>query len=42
MELCLEPPSDMPQVFKDCIKDLGRSEIKLVIQKFLQVIDLRS
>ncbi|KAA3488541.1 B3 domain-containing protein [Gossypium australe] len=42
MELGLEPPPDMPQVFKDCIKDLGGSEIKLIIQKFLQVTNLRS
>ncbi|KAL1059843.1 hypothetical protein V6Z11_1Z002000 [Gossypium hirsutum] len=42
MELGLEPPPDMPQAFKDCIKDLGGSEIKLIIQKFLQVTDLRS
>ncbi|KAH1031025.1 hypothetical protein J1N35_043199 [Gossypium stocksii] len=41
MEIGLEPPPDMPQVFKDCIKDLGGSEIKLIIQKFLQVTDLR-
>ncbi|KAH1030492.1 hypothetical protein J1N35_042666 [Gossypium stocksii] len=31
----LEPPPDMPQVFKDCIQDLGGSEINLVIQKSL-------
>ncbi|MBA0698489.1 hypothetical protein Goari_000200 [Gossypium aridum] len=42
MEMGLEPPPDMPQVFQDCIRDLGGSEIKLVIQKFLQVSDLRS
>ncbi|MBA0751294.1 hypothetical protein Gogos_000227, partial [Gossypium gossypioides] len=42
MEMGLEPPQDMPQVFKDCIQDLGGSEIKLVSQKFLQVSDLRS
>ncbi|MBA0786795.1 hypothetical protein Gotri_025916, partial [Gossypium trilobum] len=42
MELGLESPPDMPQVFKDCIKDLGGSEIKLIIQKFLQLTDLRS
>ncbi|MBA0701241.1 hypothetical protein Goari_000082, partial [Gossypium aridum] len=36
MELGLEPPPDMPQVFKDCIKGLGGSEIKLIIQKYLQ------
>ncbi|TYG84954.1 hypothetical protein ES288_A13G013800v1 [Gossypium darwinii] len=42
MEIGLEPPPDMPQVFQDYIRDLGGSEIKLVIQKFLQVTDLRS
>ncbi|MBA0751293.1 hypothetical protein Gogos_000227 [Gossypium gossypioides] len=42
MEMGLEPPPDMPQVFQDCIRDLGGSEIKLVIQKFLQVSDLKS
>ncbi|KAA3488540.1 B3 domain-containing protein [Gossypium australe] len=41
MEMGLEPPPNTPQVFKDCIEDLGESEIKLVIQKFLQVTDLR-
>ncbi|MBA0698771.1 hypothetical protein Goari_000463 [Gossypium aridum] len=41
MEMGLEPPPDMPQVFKDCIEDLGGSEIKLVIQKFLQVTNLK-
>ncbi|MBA0754554.1 hypothetical protein Gogos_020175 [Gossypium gossypioides] len=41
MEMGLEPPPDMPKVFKDCIEDLGGSEIKLVIQKFLQVTNLR-
>ncbi|MBA0782412.1 hypothetical protein Gotri_000299 [Gossypium trilobum] len=40
MEMGLEPPPDMPQVFKDCIQDFGGSEIKLVIQKFLQVFKL--
>ncbi|KAB1993865.1 hypothetical protein ES319_D13G061700v1 [Gossypium barbadense] len=38
----LEPPSNMPQSFNDCIQDLGGSEIKIIIQKFLQVIDLMS
>ncbi|TYH32813.1 hypothetical protein ES332_D13G016200v1 [Gossypium tomentosum] len=42
MEMGLEPPPDMPQVFKDCIQDFGGSEIKLIIQKFVQVSDLRS
>ncbi|MBA0789270.1 hypothetical protein Gotri_026219 [Gossypium trilobum] len=37
MEMGLEPPPNMPQVFKDCIQVLGGSEIKLVIQKFLQI-----
>ncbi|MBA0754197.1 hypothetical protein Gogos_020078 [Gossypium gossypioides] len=37
----LEPPPNIPQVFKDCIQVLGGSEIKLVIQKSLQVTDLR-
>ncbi|MBA0875619.1 hypothetical protein Goshw_023042 [Gossypium schwendimanii] len=41
MEMGLEPPPDMAQVFKDCIEDLGGSEIKLVIQKFLQVTNLK-
>ncbi|MFQ6649415.1 hypothetical protein Gotur_022165, partial [Gossypium turneri] len=41
MEMGLEPPPDMPQVFKDCIEDLGGSEIKLLIQKFLQVTNLK-
>ncbi|MBA0819233.1 hypothetical protein Gohar_028440 [Gossypium harknessii] len=41
MEMGLEPPPNMPQVFKDCIQVLGGSEIKLVIQKFLQVTYLR-
>ncbi|MBA0608553.1 hypothetical protein Godav_020757 [Gossypium davidsonii] len=38
MEMGLEPPPNMPQVFKDCIQVLGGSEIKLVIQNFLQSI----
>ncbi|MBA0608552.1 hypothetical protein Godav_020757 [Gossypium davidsonii] len=42
MEMGLEPPPNMPQVFKDCIQVLGGSEIKLVIQNFLQVTYLRS
>ncbi|TYH33493.1 hypothetical protein ES332_D13G063900v1 [Gossypium tomentosum] len=41
MEMGLEPPPDMPQVFKDHIEDLGGSEIKLAIQKILQVTNLR-
>ncbi|MBA0551955.1 hypothetical protein Golob_022801 [Gossypium lobatum] len=41
MKMGLEPPLNMPQVFKDCIQVLGGSEIKLVIQKFLQVTYLR-
>ncbi|MBA0700541.1 hypothetical protein Goari_027043 [Gossypium aridum] len=41
MEMGLEPPPNMQQVFKDCIQVLGGSEIKLVIQKFLQVTYLR-
>ncbi|MBA0677953.1 hypothetical protein Goari_019323, partial [Gossypium aridum] len=36
MGMGLEPPPNMPQVFKDCIQDFGESEIKLVIQKYLQ------
>ncbi|MBA0794067.1 hypothetical protein Gohar_018426, partial [Gossypium harknessii] len=39
--MALEPPPNMLQVFKDCIQDLGESEIKLVIQKCLQVTNLR-
>ncbi|KAA3488526.1 B3 domain-containing protein [Gossypium australe] len=42
MEMGLEPPPDMSQAFKDCIQDLGGSDIKIVIQKFLQVIDMMS
>ncbi|TYI45804.1 hypothetical protein E1A91_D13G063900v1 [Gossypium mustelinum] len=42
MEMGLEPPSNMPQSFNDCIQDLGGSEIKIIIQKFLQVTDLMS
>ncbi|MBA0815732.1 hypothetical protein Gohar_000481 [Gossypium harknessii] len=34
MEMGLEPPSDMPQAFNDCIQDLGGSETKIIIQKF--------
>ncbi|KAK8305300.1 hypothetical protein V6Z11_D03G053000 [Gossypium hirsutum] len=41
MEMGLEPPPNMPQVFKDCIQVLGGSEIKLVIQKKFQVTYLR-
>ncbi|XVF56770.1 hypothetical protein PTKIN_Ptkin06aG0146500 [Pterospermum kingtungense] len=39
--LGLEPPPDMPQEFKKHIKNLGGTEIKLVIQKFIQVSDLK-
>ncbi|MFQ6649425.1 hypothetical protein Gotur_022590, partial [Gossypium turneri] len=42
MEMGLELPSDMPQAFNDCIQDLGGSEIKIIIQKFLEVTDLMS
>ncbi|MBA0789274.1 hypothetical protein Gotri_026220 [Gossypium trilobum] len=42
MGMGLEPPPNMPQVFKDCIQDLGENEIKIVIQKCLQVTNLRS
>ena len=36
----VEPPPDMPEAFKNCIENLGGTEIKLVIQKFIQVTDL--
>ncbi|GMI78941.1 hypothetical protein HRI_001563400 [Hibiscus trionum] len=39
-ELGLEPPPDMPEAFKICIQDMGGTEIKLVIQKFIRVTDL--
>ncbi|XVF56766.1 hypothetical protein PTKIN_Ptkin06aG0146100 [Pterospermum kingtungense] len=39
--LGLEPPPDMPQEFKNRINSLGGTEIKLVIQKFIQVSDLK-
>ncbi|XP_022764317.1 B3 domain-containing protein At1g05920-like [Durio zibethinus] len=38
--LGLEPPPDMPEAFKNVIETVGGSEIKLVIQKFIQVTDL--
>ncbi|XP_022747907.1 putative B3 domain-containing protein At2g27410 [Durio zibethinus] len=38
--LGLEPPPDMPEAFKNCIENLGGTEIMLVIQKFIQVSDL--
>ncbi|KAK6233720.1 hypothetical protein QUC31_006126 [Theobroma cacao] len=38
--LGLEPPPDMPQVFKDRIENLGGTDIKLVIQKFIKPTDL--
>ncbi|KAL4378282.1 hypothetical protein GQ457_02G029370 [Hibiscus cannabinus] len=40
VELGLEPPPDMPEAFKICIQDMGGTEIKLVIQKFIRVADL--
>ncbi|KAL4377800.1 hypothetical protein GQ457_02G029760 [Hibiscus cannabinus] len=39
-ELGVEPPPDMPEAFKICIQDMGGTEIKLVIQKFIRVTDL--
>ncbi|KAK8715167.1 hypothetical protein V6N13_042516 [Hibiscus sabdariffa] len=39
-ELGLEPPPDMPEAFKICIQDMGGTDIKLVIQKFIRVSDL--
>ncbi|KAL4379448.1 hypothetical protein GQ457_02G029660 [Hibiscus cannabinus] len=39
-ELGLEPPPDMPEAFKICVQDMGGTEIKLVIQKFIRVADL--
>ena len=36
----VEPLPDMPEAFKNCIENLGGTEIKLVIQKFIQVTDL--
>ncbi|XWS42747.1 hypothetical protein CRYUN_Cryun16bG0040700 [Craigia yunnanensis] len=37
----LEPPPDMLEAFKNCIKNLGGTKIKLVIQKFIHVTDLK-
>ncbi|XWS42750.1 hypothetical protein CRYUN_Cryun16bG0041000 [Craigia yunnanensis] len=39
--LGLEPPPDMPEAIKNCIENLGGIETKLVIQKFIQVTDLK-